>query len=236
MMDNNELKIKPLNTYATSECANAETIFRYTNESVSNLYSIYQRDKKSDIRHTDQDILRAMLIFSCSGLDAIIKQLIKDALEIVIIKDRDSTGAKQQFQSFVEKKLKKGSFVIDGAEQILVDQKFLAKLLISDQPQKELIISLVKDLMSGSLQSQDELLRVAAYFALTKDGILEDSKTTQEAFKVRNNIIHQMDVDFGTDNKTRYKRNEVEMLKLCKNILSISVDFINAVAERVHQR
>ncbi|MHB1946946.1 MAG: hypothetical protein ACYCQI_02385 [Gammaproteobacteria bacterium] len=235
-MEIEELNIKPLNTYNLPLCENSETIFKFTKESIRNFRNIYKttQDNKIDpANHTDQDLLRAMLIFSCSGLDALIKQLVKDTLKEIILKDQKSIGAKQQFQTFVEKKLKKGSFVIEGSEQTLVDQRFLAKILISDQPQLELINFLIKDLIDGSLQSQDELLRAAAFFAITKEQILEDSKTTQEAFKVRNIIIHQMDVDFAALDKSRYVRTDANMIMLTENILTISVNFINAIAEKL---
>lgn len=46
----------------------------------------------------EQDLLRAMLIFSCSGLDATLKQLVRDGLEHVISRD---IGAQRQFAKYI---------------------------------------------------------------------------------------------------------------------------------------
>src|SRR5690349_252371 len=54
--------------------------------------------------HYEQDLLRAMLLFACSGLDATIKQLVRDTLQDVISKD---SGAQAQFAKFIERKLKR---------------------------------------------------------------------------------------------------------------------------------
>ena len=55
---------------------------------------------------TRQNLLRSMILFSCSGIDAVVKQLILETLDSVIERD---IGAQNQLKSFVAKKIKKNS-------------------------------------------------------------------------------------------------------------------------------
>lgn len=68
--------------------------------------------KKCEVQKTEdtptdeeQDILRAMLIFSSAGLDSMVKQLIRDALPEII---RKSEGAFEMFKTHIERKMKRG--------------------------------------------------------------------------------------------------------------------------------
>ena len=58
-----------------------------------------------------QDLLRAMLVFSCSGLDATVKQLVLDALPLVIDNDR---GANDEFKKFVDRKIRRSGWRADA--------------------------------------------------------------------------------------------------------------------------
>ena len=108
------------------------------------------RRAKGAPRNREQDLLRAMLVFACAGLDSMLKQMVRDALVSVI--DRDQ-GAEAQFRSFVEKRL---------SRQGNPDPKLLSELLTSRNPRSVLIGHLVDDLTSRSLQSKDEVLRAAS--------------------------------------------------------------------------
>jgi hypothetical protein len=176
---------------------------------ITNFHELYVQSQKSKAEaptHGEQDLLRAMLLFACSGLDAVVKQLIEDALGTVL--DHD-LGAQQQFKTFVERRLKKAS-AADDRERALnppasPDMSFLAELLVSFDPRSKLIDALTEALRSDSLQSRDQLLRVAAHFALTKDDVMADDKATREAFDARNQITHEMDIDLpsGKDRRER---------------------------------
>ena len=71
-----------------------------TINSFFNLYNISGNEEEK------QNILRAIIIFSCSGVDAIVKQLINDTLEYVIEHDE---GAFNQFKQFSTKKIQNKS-------------------------------------------------------------------------------------------------------------------------------
>ena len=69
-----------------------------TIESFYTLYNSLDDDKENQ----KQDLLRAIILFSCSGIDSIVKQLVNDTLDFVIEHDE---GAFNQFKNYTEKKL-----------------------------------------------------------------------------------------------------------------------------------
>ncbi|MFN2405715.1 MAG: hypothetical protein ABR594_06645 [Pyrinomonadaceae bacterium] len=93
-----------------------------------------------------------MLTFASSGLDSMVKQLIRDTLRNVINADK---GAAEMFRSHIEKRMRKGDEL---------DYKLLATLIATDEPRNAMISDLIEILCGGSLQSKDQLLKVAAFF------------------------------------------------------------------------
>ena len=187
---------------------------------IANFHDLYVQSQKSKTEphsHGEQDLLRAMLLFACSGLDAVVKQLITDALGTVL--DHD-LGAQQQFKVFVERRLRKSSGIEDRdrspAIPVIQDVGLLADLLVSVDPRSKLIDVLTESLKAESLQSRDQLLRVAAHFALTRDQVMADDRTTRDAFEARNQITHEMDVDLPSG-KERRERDYATMVHWCEN-------------------
>ena len=158
-----------------------------TIDSFYNLYDSLDFDKGSQ----KQDLLRAIILFSCSGTDAIVKQLINDTLGYVIEHDE---GAFNEFKSYTEKKL-----MIKNETGI--NAKLFAELFTCENPKKTLIDVLKKDLTSNSLQSADELLKVGSVFnietAKLVNGRSEHDKL-KNIFIARNQITHEMDVDMSS--------------------------------------
>lgn len=206
---------------------------------VSNFHALYVAGRTSGTTaasHEEQDLLRAMLLFACSGLDAVVKQLIQDALETVLEHDE---GAQREFKKFAERRLKKSS---TGEErertltgQNIPDVSLLAELLVSFNPRALLVFTLTKTLISDSLQSRDQLLKVASHFALTKDDVMSDDKVTKEAFDARNQIAHEMDVDLQSG-KGRRARDYNTMVLWCENIAEISRCFVDHTAAKMDRK
>lgn len=234
------IKTKPLYAGNLIELKNAAVVFQYTVDSVNNFYRVYQESRtgsKGSTTHEEQDLLRAMLVFSCSGLDAVVKQLIKNSLEKVIEKDLSGVGARKEFQKFVERRIKKVTINNDEDKPLQIDVNFVSQVLTSLEPKKELLRSLQKSLTDDSLQSRDQLLRAAAHFAITKDEMLTDSEETKTAFDIRNDIIHEMDVDLEASSqgkKKRKMRGAPEMIKYTQNILNVGCSFINTVNQKIN--
>jgi hypothetical protein len=203
---------------------------------IANFHRLYVESQKTttgSATHDEQDLLRAMLLFACSGLDAVVKQLIQDALEMVL---RHDEGAQREFKKFAERRLKKTSTEDDRDRgmpgQNSPDVSFLAELLVSFDPRSLLISTLTNTLVSDSLQSRDQLLKVAAHFALTKDEVMANDKITKEAFDARNQIAHEMDVDLQ-NGKGRRERDYTTMVCWCENISEVSRSFIEKAASKM---
>lgn len=212
---------------------NALIVFKQAIAAANEFYKIYQKFRKGSkgtTGHAEQDLLRAMLVFACSGLDAVVKQLIADALEPVVNRD---IGAQKEFQKFVERRLKKG-IVADEKERSAstpitsLDTTLLASILVQENPRSQLIELLKIGLSDDSLQSKDQLLRVAAHFAITRDQVMTNEEETKKGFDTRNEIIHEMDVDLSGRKKRRQRKRD-QMVTLSENMLSIASRFIMAV-------
>ncbi|MFH1938309.1 MAG: hypothetical protein ABIJ60_02120 [Patescibacteria group bacterium] len=225
------LKLPDLSTYEQNDILkNACVAYKHACNSVNSFYNIYQRVRKGSkggTAHSEQDFLRAMLIFSCSGLDTILKQLIKDGLASVISNNK---GACNEFQKFVSRGLRKKT--LEEEKFLSIDTEFLSRALINESPRNLLIKELQELLIKDSLQSKDQLLRLAAHFAITKNDILENEDETRQAFSTRNEIIHEMDVDFS-GYKNRRQRTLRSMKNCSKNILTIAANFVEQVNEKI---
>ncbi|MGD0343607.1 MAG: hypothetical protein ABSB55_01405 [Acidimicrobiales bacterium] len=142
------------------------------------------------------------------------KQLIRDALASVIDRQR---GAHAMLQRHFERRLR-------GLPNTGLD--LLTEVLVDKDPRSRLLARLVDDLTSGSLQSADEVLRVASYFDIPSAQLVEDVPLLQAIFDARNQIVHEMDVDFGRTNRSRRSRTRAlisqytdELFKICSTLL-----------------
>lgn len=165
----------------------------------------------------NEELLRAMLIFAGSGLDAMIKQLVQDALADVI---NLRNGAQEQFRQFVERRLKRG----DGP-----DYSFVAGVIADPDPRLRLVGDLVEDLTSRSLQSVEEISRVGSYFDIPSPALIPEPEVTRNVFSVRNQIIHEMDIDFADSNKSRRSRRYADMAAHTQELFNVASRFLTAV-------
>ncbi len=232
------LKMAPLTLTNENreEIRSAVLIHRQAIAAADKFHSLYtglRKGSKGTTSHDEQDLLRAMLVFSCSGLDAVVKQLVQDALAAVVESD---DGAQQQFQKFVERRIKRGTLAEDkernGVPTQVIDINLLARVLVDKKPREALIGVLTDHLVADSLQSKDQLLKVAAHFALTKDQVMTNEKTATDAFKARNEIIHEMDVDLD-GHKKRRQRTYKRMVTFSENMAAIGGRFISEVEKKL---
>ncbi len=180
----------------------------------------------------EQDLLRAMLSFAAAGLDAMIKQTIKDCLSIVIQTD---PGAQQEFTKFVERYLKKRK-AEEVEESIGVDLKKTASILVAESPRQYLIEAHVKELRSNSLQSQEGILKAASAFGIGINELdMKLIKDCQKLFKARNEIIHEMDVLFGQINRSRIQRTKSDMVNWTSILFKVAENFLQCVGEKIQE-
>ena len=179
------------------------------------------RKAKGTPTNKEQDLLRAMLVFACAGLDSMVKQLVRDAICQVI---DNSEGANLQFQSFVEKKL---------VRQGTIDTKLLSNIIIQNNPRNILINELVNELTSKSLQSKDQILKAAAFFDIPSNKVTSDISTLEKIFRCRNQVSHEMDVDLAQPNRNRRPRRKDTMIRYTKIILQLANNFLQQVDSKL---
>ena len=200
--------------------SNAHIVLSHTHRSAKSFLDIFEerQAERGPGAPSDQDydLLRAMLLFACSGLDSTVKHLIRDALPAVI--DEDST-AEDNFRDFVEKKLP-----ANGRDATL-----LAAVLTSRDPRKVLVDELVADLVSGSLQSVDRLLRCGSFFNLPSRDLIQDPALFRELFQARNQIAHEMDIDFSQPRRNRATRAKDQFVEYASVALECGAKFLNGV-------
>lgn len=126
-------------------------------------------------------------------------------------------GSREVFKKHIERKL-------NTSDQI--NCKLLAKVLVEGDPQKSLIEELVADLTLSSLQSKDELLKIASYFNIPSNELTTDFGLLKEIFDVRNQIVHEMDIDFNLSNRSRRTRRRDDMVKYTNEILRLAKVFL----------
>lgn len=205
---------------------NAYLILCSAHKTASSFLEIFintQEAQQSVNNSTDeeQDLLRAMLVFASAGLDSMVKQLVSDALPKVIENDR---GAESLFKQFIERRLNR---------EEKLDNRFLANILGDTNPREVLLDELINNLTSQSLQSVDQLLKTAAFFNIESRKICEDPNLLRQVFQMRNQISHEMDVDFNQASGNRKPRTKEQMVDATTTLFRISEKFLQEVDSRL---
>ncbi len=211
---------------ASPECQSGFTILCNAHEASTSFHDAFgairkARNAKGAPTDEEQDLLRAGLVFAGAGLDSMAKQLVRDALPVVI--DR-VTGAHTMLKQHVERQLLRG-----GGE---LAAGVLAEVLVDKEPRAWLVTRLVSDLTSGSLQSAEEVMRVASYFDIPSVQVVADRDGLQRVFNARNQIVHEMDVDFSHVNRNRRSRKKDTMTKYTNEVFKVASVFLEAVDSR----
>jgi hypothetical protein len=181
------------------------------------------RKAKGTPTDAEQDLLRAMLTFACAGLDSMVKQLVRDVLPEVVRKD---PGAAAMFLQRTNKILYR--------ENIL-NINLLLQSIMADSPRDVLLNDLVKELTSGSLQSADELFRVAAHFNIPTKELAQNPNELKRIFGIRNQISHEMDIDFAQTNRHRHPRARDNMINDANVIFSVAKAFLENTDQKLNK-
>jgi len=207
-------------------CQNAFVILcnaHDTSSSFLDTFKTVRRNRTARGTPTDeeQDLLRAMLLFASGGLDSLVKQLVRDALPTLL---KVNLGATLVFKTFVERRLRSGKEI---------DHRLLADVFADQQPRERLVELLVEELCSKSLQSREELLRVGAFFDIPSPKIVDDPQKLIDIFRARNQIAHEMDVDFTQSNRSRRPRARKTIVNYTNEIFKVANAFLVGVDSRL---
>lgn len=203
-------------------------ILLQTAEAVNNFNSLYKAGRSGarggPSTHAQQDLYRAMLIFGCAGLDVFVKRLVKTKLPKLIAADQ---MAENKFRDYVKSGLKRD-------EKSLLSAVALA--MIDPNPREALLEEYIGSMTGNSLQSVEQLSKVAGASGLNTDKLFttDRRKLLKDAFDVRNDIIHEMDitVEEAASKTTRYRTRHVRPAQVMeghtKNILRLAEDLLSA--------
>ncbi len=176
---------------------------------------------------TEQDLLRAMVVFAGAGLDSMTKQLVKDTLPKVLAADEQ---ARAGLQKFTIRRLRRE---VPGEDTITVNLQMLSEVLLSERPQDELVKLLIDELTGGSLQSSDELLKTISYLGLTGEDVGLRPGELKPVFDCRNQIIHELDIDFSAKRRDRFLRKRADMVRYARQLLELSSAILSGVDKRL---
>lgn len=188
-------------------------------DSFHSIFAVLRKSKSAgNSTDFEQDTLRAMLVFAGAGLDSSLKQLVQDTLKAVIDKD---DGAQKNFTESVRRKL----------PDMERGRDLLAGVLTARDPRSKLIDTVISDLVADSLQSFAQLSKAAAAFSIPSDKI-GNSLKLKDAFDARNQIIHEMDINFQANRKRR-QRKQADMESHAKAVLHAASAFLDQVDEKI---
>lgn len=149
------------------------------------------------------------------------KQLVRDALPAVVDQNE---GAHAMLKQHVERHVLRE--VTDASLSVLAD------VLVDLEPRKRLIGRMVLDLTAGSLQSSEEVMRVGSYFDIPSHDLVDNQRELQKIFNARNEIVHEMDVDFSQVNRNRRSRTRAAMTSHTNEVFGVAGRLLVAVDAR----
>lgn len=208
-------------TVSSSLLAKAASIFEYTHASASSLLTAFDDAKKKRgsprgiLTDQEQDILRSALVMTCAGLDAALKQSIRDCLEYLL---GESEQVRDGFEKFIKRRIGGESSTLE----LVSGAKFLALVLAEQSPRKRLIEEYIRELTGESLQSAEQIMSTTAALGLDRKKLGLDPVRLKEIFDIRNKIIHELDIDLDAKKRRRRIRSQADLLDNSDFILSVT--------------
>lgn len=171
------------------------------------------------LTHQEEDLLRAAIVFTGAGLDATLKQLILDTLPPLL---NGSVQAQEEFEGFATDRLGTGE---------IADTKMITRYLVASSPRAALISDYVNDLTGSSLQSVEEVQRVAGALGISDETLRNRITGLQDLFRARNEVTHELDLERPerVGDRTRRIRRLATTKRLCQEGLEVAQLIVNAV-------
>ena len=105
----------------------------------------------------------------------------------------------------------------------------MSRILTARDPRAALVEELVRDLTARSLQSKAQILRAGSFFDLPSRELVDDMDLFDAIFRTRNQIAHEMDIDFEQPRRNRAPRPKREMVDFTEAILACGGKFLAGV-------
>ena len=140
---------------------------------------------------------------------------------------RSDAKVVDEFQKFASRRLRSPA----AEDDTLSGSKLLVAALTSESPRETVLEAYVQELSGPSLQSASELLKVTA--ALGIQGMLSTYGRLGDAFRARNQIIHELDINFQHPTRNRQTRALAEMVQLSDEILRVAAHILQLTDEKL---
>jgi hypothetical protein len=176
-------------------------------------------DIRGRLPANEEDLLRAAVVFAGAGIDATLKQLIRDTLPILL---ETNTQAHDKFETFAAERL--------GTSEI-ADTKMIARYLTSPSPRQRLIEDYIFFLTGSSLQSAEEVDKVAGALGVDDATLRKRIPGLRQLFVARNQISHELDLQRPERQGDRARRTRAiaSTKMLCHEGLEVTQLLVNAV-------
>ncbi len=226
-------------TASTAE--KAYLILKYAHDSATSLLAAHEHVRQRRVRKKrlavrggattdeEQDLLRAMLVFAAAGLDATLKQLIRDC--VTALAEQDSS-VQANLEKFALRRLR--AIGAEGADP--EGLKLLASVLAAASPRQRLLEAYVDDRTGGSLQSRESLCRSLEALGIAEKDISLDGARIDQIFKKRNQIVHELDINFNHPKRNRQTRRLGDMLEDTRILLDLGARILAAVNAKLTAR
>lgn len=216
---------QPDGTWPYGQTNNARVMLLKAHETASGFLDSYRtsRHRKTGAStDAEQDLLRAMLAFATAGLDASLKQIVRECLPVLLDRapavGRGHNDVELGLQTFLARR----SQTPTGP-----NYKLISEIVTSRQPRALAASKWIEELTAGSLQSRSAAIEVANALGLQGSQIF--TSDLDRVFRARNEIVHEMDLKPGaTKNRSRRQRSEAEMLELTQFTFTAAAEFLTA--------
>lgn len=222
----------PALTVSSPLLAKAALIYQYTHTSASSLLTAFddakakRGGKRGVLTDQEQDILRAALVMACAGIDAALKQSIRDCLEKLL---ETNKAVREGFEKFIRKRISGEGDALEFAS----GSKFLAAILAEAEPRKRLIEEYIRELTGESLQSPEEIMRTTAALGLEPKSLALDIPRLKDIFFIRNKIIHELDIDLDALKRKRRVRGQTDLLDNSDFVLKTTKAIVEALDKKL---
>lgn len=167
----------------------------------------------------EQDLLRAALVFTSSGLDACSGALVTDCLPPLIA--RSGSSAHQQFEQYLKDQLAKPG------------RDFHDSVMSSD-PRTAFVQLYIQTRTRASYQGSSDLKkRVRGVLGIPKSLVPDERiESLDRFFEARNSIVHQLDYkDTTGKGKGRRSRSPGHVVQDCQSALGVAAELIVGAAK-----
>lgn len=173
--------------------------------------------KLARLGHAQSDLLRAAIVFSGAGVDAVLKQLVRDTLPKLL---RVHPPTRERWTRFLSDLSKQERNVFAVLKNRSVDDALLT--------------AYIESLTTRSLQGHDELKNVRDALGLDEVQFSNERlEGFREFFDARNMIAHELDLkpSRGQGDAQRRDRNMKPSLELCDSVFLLLVDYVRATED-----